>query len=138
MDCTKDKAACLVPELPENTKTALPGYCFLSGLQSKTLQAPAKGRNKKDSGNAKAKKQKSEGKGKEEKQSGSNGKVPAAAQALLKEDKEDKGFGNGSSQRGEGSPSTSGSVTSSGRPGVNTNTVSSGIKLDKVMPDAGS
>ncbi len=90
------------------------------------MQAPAKGRSKADSGNAKEKKSKSQAKVRDEK--GANKKVPAAAQNLAKED---KGFGNASKDRGEGSPSTSGSVTSS-RTTSNTNTVSSGIKLDKV------
>lgn len=94
------------------------------------LQAPAKGRSKPDSGNGKAKKSKAQGKSKEEK--GSDKKVPSAARNLVNEEPQSKGFGNGSNNRGEGSPSTSGTVTSS-RSTANTNTVSSGIKLEKVM-----
>lgn len=55
--------------------------------------------------------------------------VPAAAQTLVMEP--ERGESGSAAERSEGGATTSGSVTANSRP--NTNTVSSGIKLDKVI-----
>jgi len=60
---------------------------------------------------------------------GKANKVPSAAQTLVMEP--ERGESGSAAERSEGAATTSGSVTANSRP--NTNTVSSGIKLDKVI-----